>query len=81
MSAGVLADAIEKALQSTSDRSNLTDAVRRLGAAITPNVIGCSDATGGHVESLTEAVIGMTAGLCRIADAIESLAEAVREHE
>lgn len=37
------------------------------------------DATGGHVASLTEAVMGVTAGLCRIASAIESLADAVRE--
>lgn len=47
---------------------------------ITPVGIGIGhDETGGAVGSLTEAVIGVTAGLCRIADAIESLASAVRE--
>jgi hypothetical protein len=37
------------------------------------------DATGGRVESLTEAVMGLTAGMVQIANAIESLACAVRE--
>jgi hypothetical protein len=54
-------------------------AAYRIAAAITPNVVGCEDASGGHVESLTEAVIGITGGLCRIADAISELADAVRD--
>lgn len=37
------------------------------------------DATGGHVECLTEAVMGVTAGLVKIAEAISDLAEAVRQ--
>jgi hypothetical protein len=65
-----------------ADKADLTRelvyAVRRLGDAITPNVVGCQDAAGGHVESLTEAVMGVTAGLVRIADALEELADAVR---
>ena len=54
----------------------------RLGAvasSITPtNVSAGTDANGGHVESLTEAVMGMTAGLIAIAGAIDNLADAVR---
>ncbi len=50
----------------------------RIATAITPPVAGGTDATGGRIESVTEAVMGVTAGLCRIADAIESLAEAFR---
>lgn len=54
-------------------------AFKRIGDAITANVVGSNDESGGHVTSLTEAVMGMTAGLCRIADSISELAEAVRE--
>jgi hypothetical protein len=50
---------------------------RRIAEAISPMIPGSSDASGGHVESLTEAVMGVTAGLCSIAAAIEHLAEAV----
>jgi len=39
------------------------------------------DAAGGTVDSLTEAVMGTTAGLVQIAEAINNLAEAVRERE
>ena len=39
------------------------------------------DENGGRVGCLTEAVMGVTAGLCRIADAIGDLAEAVRERK
>ena len=58
--------------------TELTSAIRRVGAAITPNVCGGRDATDGHVESLTEAVMGVTAGLVQIANAINNLADAVR---
>jgi hypothetical protein len=58
----------------------LVQAGRRIGNAITPaNVVAGHDATGGHVESLTEAVMGVTAGLAQIAEAIGDLAQAVRE--
>lgn len=36
------------------------------------------DALGGGVGSLTEAVMGVTGGLCEIAGAINNLADAVR---
>lgn len=52
----------------------------RLANAITPlDALPGTDDTGGVVGSLTEAAIGITAGLVRIADAINDLAEAVRE--
>lgn len=53
-----------------------------LADAITPvESLGGRDAAGGHVASLTEAVMGVTAGLVRIAEAIESLASAVRSRD
>jgi hypothetical protein len=55
------------------------DALQAIARAITANAVGGTDAAGGHVESLTEAVMGMTAGLIQIANAISDLAEAVRE--
>lgn len=55
-----------------------TDHLKRLGAAITPNICGTGH-FGGHVESLTEAVMDHTRGLAQIADAIRELAAAVRE--
>lgn len=57
----------------------VVSAVLRCASAITPNIRGSNDETGSHVESLTEAVMGMTAGLCQIANAIENLADAMRE--
>ena len=63
-----------------ADAEAMRYAITTIANAITPRgVAGGKDATGGHVESLTEAVIGMTAGLCRIADALESIADAIRE--
>ena len=57
----------------------LLNNIRRLGEAITPNVVGSADRSGGHVESLTEAVMGITAGLFRIAESIDGLSEAIQE--
>lgn len=51
----------------------------KIGLAITASASPGEDATGGHVGSLTEAVMGTTAGLVRIADAISDLAGAIRE--
>ena len=50
---------------------------KRIAEAITPPDEVAEDETGGNVGSLTEAVMGVTAGLCQIANAIERLAEAV----
>jgi hypothetical protein len=51
----------------------IADAIASRGAA--PG----TDATGGRVACLTEAVMGLTAAMCKIADAIDSVADAMRE--
>lgn len=56
--------------------------LRKIANAITPDsAYPATDAAGGYVGSLTEAVIGMTAGLVAIATAIHDLADAVRENK
>lgn len=67
------------------DERNVSDAVdglsrmvQRVADSICIDDIG-HDESGGTVGSLTEAVMGMTAGLFSIADSIRDLAEAVRE--
>jgi tetrahydromethanopterin S-methyltransferase subunit B len=56
-------------------------AARGIRSAIMPaTTLPGRDATGGAVGSLTEAVMGLSAGLVQIASAITDLAEAVREH-
>jgi hypothetical protein len=58
------------------------DGFLALANAVTPSgALAGTDAAGGRVESLTEAVMGVTSGLLEIADAINNLAEAVRERE
>jgi hypothetical protein len=60
--------------------NQLSVEANRIANAITP--VGAApghDPTGGTVNSLTEAVMGVTAGLVRVAEAIEILAEAVKE--
>lgn len=53
---------------------------RMVANAITPRAAAPGhDEPGGTVESLTEAVMGVTAGLCRIAAALHDLAEAICE--
>ena len=56
-----------------------TEAIRSVGHAITAPVAGASDATGGHVESLTEAVMGMTTALENISSSLDSIAQAIRD--
>lgn len=86
------ADAIQSTLQSAnvpdanSDPANVVDvlaslasATNRVGVAIVGSAAAGPDAAGVHVDSLTESVMGVTAGLMEIARAINSLAEAVRE--
>jgi len=65
-----------------SDKQHiLSDAIhegmRKIANSITP--LGVCKGTDAAVESLTEACMGITAGLCRIADAINNLADAVAE--
>lgn len=88
-----IADALDRCFvspnveDSNGEAANLVDVVNRLAfrtgqvaEAICPRgAASGKDAEGGHVGSLTEAVMGMTAGLCKIAEAIDGLADAVRE--
>lgn len=60
--------------------AELARSARRIADAIMPNIPGAKNQYGGHVESLTESVMGVTQGLGDIAAAIRELAEAVREH-
>ena len=63
-------DAIE-AVRTAHDR--IANAITALG------VMAGKDAAGGTVMSLTEAVMGITSGLYRVAEAIDHLADAVRK--
>ncbi len=47
--------------------------------SITANAVSGEDATGGHVASLTEAVMGMTAALVQISDAINNVSVSIDE--
>ncbi len=60
------------------DAALLSISLGRIAKAIYPNAAGSLDAAGGRVESLTEAIMGITSGLYAIAAAIESLADAHR---
>jgi len=52
---------------------SVAQALRRVAHALAPQDAGPGhDETGGHVESLTEAVMGNTAGLVKIAQAASS---------
>jgi hypothetical protein len=61
--------------------SEIPRSLSEIARAITPDAVPGHDETGGTVASLTEAVMGVTAGLCRIAEALESVAEAIRDHD
>lgn len=88
------ADAILRTLESPNvsdsnmESANIVDVfdrvakqMRKLSCAITPDdAMSGQDALGGNVGSLTEAVMGVTGGLVRIAESIDGLAEAVREN-
>jgi glycerate kinase len=58
---------------------NAVHAFNRVAEAITPNAAPGPGAAGGVVASLTEAVMDVAAALCKIADSVDNLAEAVRE--
>ncbi len=60
--------------------NDLGFAAKRIADAITPSDAAPGhDETGGTISSLTEACMGMTAGLCRIADALNNIAQAMRD--
>ncbi len=57
----------------------IMDGLDRVAGAITPQgAMAGRDASGGRVSSLTEAVMGITSGLVRVAEAIEGLSGAIR---
>jgi hypothetical protein len=58
--------------------SAISSAASRIARAITADAAPGPDANGGLVDSLTEAVMGTTASLARIADALESVADAIK---
>lgn len=61
--------------------SQLAHSTNRIAQAITPSDAAAGrDAADGHVTSLTEAVMGLTAGMIEIAGAIKELAGAVDDH-
>ena len=67
---------------STDIGSSINEGLGKVARAITPlSALAGTDAAGGRVESLTEAVMGVTAGLVQIAEAITDLADAVRERD
>ena len=57
----------------------IADGVGRVAQAITANAAPGHDATGAHVECLTEAVMGMTQALSDIAEAINRIASALED--
>lgn len=58
----------------------LPRACQKIAHAISADAAPSNDATGGRVDSLTEAVMGVTAGLVAISRSIDNLALAVQEH-
>lgn len=89
-----VANALIRTLESANEvdtnleAANVVDSIASLArsaravahAILAPAAMG-HDAAGGAVDSLTEAVMGVTAGLVQIADAISDLAAAVRERQ
>lgn len=73
---------------SNGEAANVVDVIDSLGSAIEKVALAIrprcamagTDAAGGSVDSLIEAVMGVTSGLCQIASAINRLAEAVEDH-
>jgi hypothetical protein len=68
-------DARLQAVAVMSAGAFIAESVVTLARAVTPCVPGSADETGRYVESLTESVMGISAGLCRVADSLERLAE------
>jgi hypothetical protein len=64
------------------DPQKIIGALEWIGNSITPESVSPSDdATGVHVTSLTEGVMGVTAALVQIAEALNNVAEAIREQK
>lgn len=52
-------------------------ALKAIEHAIYPAAVPVKDASGGQVESLTEAVMGVTAALCTLAAEVREIREAL----
>ena len=64
-----------------NENSEVFQAGRAIANAITPRGSSPShDDAGVCVDSLTEAVMGITAALCRVADALGAIANAIESH-
>jgi hypothetical protein len=64
---------------SKNEAAAIGDALTAIANAITPRAaLRGRDAAGGAVESLTEAAMGITAGLVQIAEALNNVADAIR---
>lgn len=62
------------------DAEVLYQGMRNIANSITPMTASASiDAAGGYVTSLTEAVMGNTKAMVRVADALDNIADALRE--
>ena len=56
----------------------ISDAMKSIAGSILPRgVCGGNDETGAHVDSLTEAVMGLTSAGCKIALAIDGVANSL----
>ncbi len=70
-------------IRSTKDEVALEEValgLKRIASAILPSGTAAGhDACGGTVDSLTEAVMGITGGLVQIAQALDRLAQAVED--
>ena len=63
------------------DIEALYQGMRSIANSVTPmTASGSIDASGGFVTSLTEAVMGNTRAVVRVAEALEQIAEAIREN-
>jgi hypothetical protein len=58
---------------------DLNQSLRAIAHAVTPPALPGRDAAEGVVTSLTEAAMGFTAGLFRIAQSLDNVADAIRE--
>ena len=79
-----LAEVLEESLKTFKEEGIaeiLNQQLNRIAKAITADAAPNQDAAGGTITSLTEAMMGVTAGLCRIADAIHYHAETLQEIE
>lgn len=71
-----IASGLDDIAEAIRDNARATE---RLALAITPAVEGSHDETGGYVTSLTEAAMGVTAAISKLADASESAIAEIRE--